>query len=391
MDNNAINELLITSSNLSEKRMSMFQEIQEKWMKGIFNKDWKVNREVSSHSLKRKHESKEVEPGKDGQKAEVTFEDESKEVEPEKDGQKAEVTFEDELEGLEKDDQKAFEEESKGSEKKDNPFIAMDWHAWLERILEFSIEEARINILTYKYTPANGFEEIMIKYIGKVLMDFINKIIDVPSHVMTIDEVERDWIVDKISPMFTYMQATFINKIKFHWIESDIEPTHERLVFEGNTTNKYRMKADMVGVRLSDSRQVVFLEMNGAPTDFLKPHSIGDTYKTLQERIDSLNSMLLNYLNYDVRFAERIRSLTIQGIGDRLTLRTLFLRGKNDYKDEEEFSAGFPLNWDFRFQFIEIFELMEFVIVSVLDVIRELIKHPATSPEFSIRNCISCS
>ncbi|PKK66322.1 hypothetical protein RhiirC2_714926 [Rhizophagus irregularis] len=113
-------------------------------------------------------ESKEVGPGKDGQKAEVTFEDESKEVEPEKDGQKAEVTFEDELEGLEKDDQK---EESKGSEKKDNPFIAMDWHAWLERILEFSIEEARINILTYKYTPANGFEEIMIKYIGKVLMD----------------------------------------------------------------------------------------------------------------------------------------------------------------------------------------------------------------------------
>ncbi len=100
-------------------------------------------------------ESKEVEPGKDGQKAEVTFEDESKEVEPEKDGQKAEVTFEDdsdkddqkaeitfedELEGLEKDDQKAFEEESKGSEKEDNPFIAMDWHAWLERILEVSKE-----------------------------------------------------------------------------------------------------------------------------------------------------------------------------------------------------------------------------------------------------------
>src|SRR6266498_4142417 len=82
-------------------------------------------------------ESKEVEPGKDGQKAEVTFEDESKEVEPENDGQKAEVTFEDDSE---KDDQKAFEEESKGSEKEDNPFIAMDWHAWLERILEVSKE-----------------------------------------------------------------------------------------------------------------------------------------------------------------------------------------------------------------------------------------------------------
>ncbi|CAB4396803.1 unnamed protein product [Rhizophagus irregularis] len=216
MDNNAINELLIISSNLSGKDRKENVNVSRnsgKMDEGGFSiKTGVFNREVSSHSLKRKHESKEVGPGKDGQKAEVTFEDESKEVEPEKDGQKAEVTFEDELEGLEKDDQK---EESKGSEKKDNPFIAMDWHAWLERILEFSIEEARINILTYKYTPANGFEEIMIKYIGKVLMDFINKIIDVPSHVMTIDEVERDWIVDKISPMFTYMQATFINKIKF--------------------------------------------------------------------------------------------------------------------------------------------------------------------------------
>jgi len=80
-------------------------------------------------------ESKEVEPGKDGQKAEVTFEDGS-----DKDDQKAEITFEDELKGLEKDDQKAFEEESKGSEKEDNPFIAMDWHVWLERILEVSKE-----------------------------------------------------------------------------------------------------------------------------------------------------------------------------------------------------------------------------------------------------------
>jgi len=178
-----------------------------------------------------------------------------------------------------------------------------------------------------------------------------------------------------------------------HRIEYDIEPTHERLVSEGNTTNKDRMKADIIGVRLSDSRQVVFLEMSGAPTDFLKAHPIGDTYKTLQERIDSLNSILLNYLNYDVRFAERIRSLTIQGIRDRLTLRTIFLRGKEDYVDEEEFSAVFPLSWDFRFQFIEIFELMEFVVIYILeypDIIRELIKHPATSPELSIRNCISC-
>ncbi|KAF0377761.1 hypothetical protein F8M41_012559 [Gigaspora margarita] len=78
----------------------------------------------------------------------------------------------------------------------------------------------------------------MIKYIGKVLMDFVHKVIDVPSHIMHIDTVERDWIVNKISPLFTYLQTTFINKIRFHWFEYDFEPTHEHLVSEGNTSNK---------------------------------------------------------------------------------------------------------------------------------------------------------
>ncbi|RUP52058.1 LOW QUALITY PROTEIN: hypothetical protein BC936DRAFT_142313 [Jimgerdemannia flammicorona] len=80
-------------------------------------------------------------------------------------------------------------------------------------------------------------------------------------------------------------------------IEHDIEPTHERLVRDGNTTNKDRLKADMVGVRLCDNRQIVFLEMSGAPTDFLQPHTITDAY-------------------YDVRYAGKIRSLTVQGISE---------------------------------------------------------------------------
>jgi len=74
----------------------------------------------------------------------VVLEDESKEAESGKDGQKTEVTFEDgsedESEDLENDDQRAFEGGLEGLEKdgQNNPFIAIDWHAWLERILEVS-------------------------------------------------------------------------------------------------------------------------------------------------------------------------------------------------------------------------------------------------------------
>ncbi|PKY39962.1 hypothetical protein RhiirA4_394081 [Rhizophagus irregularis] len=68
---------------------------------------------------------------------------------------------------------------------------------------------------------------------------------------------------------------------------------------ENPATMEGRMKADIVGVRLSYNRQVVFLKMSGAPTDFLNVHTMGDTYKKVQERVDLLNSVLLNFLNYD--------------------------------------------------------------------------------------------
>lgn len=72
----------------------------------------------------------------------------------------------------------------------------------------------------------------------------------------------------------------------------------------------------MVGVRLCDNRQIVCLEMSGAPTDLLQPHTITDTCKTIQERVDAVNSLLLDFLDYDVRYAGNIRSLTVQGISE---------------------------------------------------------------------------
>ncbi|CAJ0918439.1 5039_t:CDS:2 [Entrophospora sp. SA101] len=129
-----------------------------------------------------------------------------------------------------------------------------DDHNDQNQVVAFSIEEIRIQILS-PYIAKNEFENTMIKYIGKVLMDL------------------------------QYIKQRPI-------------------------------KADIVGVRLSDNHQVIFLEMSGAPTDFLKNHPISDANKTLQERMDSLNSVLLNFLCYDVRFVWKVHSLSIQGISE---------------------------------------------------------------------------
>ena len=62
-------------------------------------------------------------------KARVAFGDEESGG-SEKDDQRAEVTFEDESEVLEKDDQ--------NDQNDQNPFIALNWHDWLETILKVS-------------------------------------------------------------------------------------------------------------------------------------------------------------------------------------------------------------------------------------------------------------
>jgi hypothetical protein len=67
------------------------------------------------------------------------------------------------------------------------------------------------------------------------------------------------------------------------------------------------------------------------------------------------------------------------------------LRGKINYADKKELTAIFSLNWEFQFQFLKIFKLMEYVIQSILEysnIIKELIKHLAKLFEYSIWHCI---
>ncbi|CAB5199131.1 unnamed protein product [Rhizophagus irregularis] len=117
-----------------------------------FNVQRSYNYEISSHPLISAsafyEESKIVtfedksKESESGQKSEITSINKFKDSE--KDSQKVEVTFKDEFKGSKKDDQATFEDGSEGLEKNDHnnqsPFISIDWHEWLERILEVSKE-----------------------------------------------------------------------------------------------------------------------------------------------------------------------------------------------------------------------------------------------------------
>ncbi|CAB4411328.1 unnamed protein product [Rhizophagus irregularis] len=100
-------------------------------------------------------------------------------------------------------------------------------HPISRKILEFPIEETRTQNLN-PYTAKNKFEDTMIRYIGKVLMDFINKIIDIPGH----------------------------RPLQIKYCSTGLNTTSRTSFTENNSSNKGRMKADIVGIREKNKRSL---------------------------------------------------------------------------------------------------------------------------------------
>ncbi|CAB4419421.1 unnamed protein product [Rhizophagus irregularis] len=180
-----------------------------------FNVQRSYNYEISSHSLKRKYKSKESESG---QKSEVTSRDKFKDSE--KDGQKVEVTFEDEFKGSKKDDQATFEDGSEGLEKNDHNnqslFISIDWH-------DFRLKKSELN---FNISVRLQMDSKKLRNYDKVYRKSTYGLEVILSFKRVLKEIGL-LIVNKVFPLFTYMQATFVNKVKFHWVEHDIEPSYE--------------------------------------------------------------------------------------------------------------------------------------------------------------------
>ncbi|RHZ87227.1 hypothetical protein Glove_38g17 [Diversispora epigaea] len=117
----------------------------------------------------------------------------------------------------------------------------VDWYKWLKIILEFSIKEIKIHILS-PYVSKNKFNNTMIKYMGKLSKSFT---------LITFEYLQHKRNIYK---GYWYRKPSFLLiKRNTPEIEHDIESTYEHLVAENNTSNKGQLKANIISVHLIDN------------------------------------------------------------------------------------------------------------------------------------------
>ncbi|CAH1758278.1 12273_t:CDS:2 [Entrophospora sp. SA101] len=84
-------------------------------------------------------------------------------------------------------------------------------------------------------------------------------------------------------------------------------------------------------VRISDEREILNVEFLGLPFRSTKDHTVGDVKKLLIMAVCSLCYSLGDYLDCSVEDAKKVKSYSIQVIGNRLTLFAISLFDKKKY------------------------------------------------------------
>ena len=121
---------------------------------------------------------------------------------------------------------------------------------------------------------------------------------------------ERKFIVNQISSIFKFYEATFLD-IELDWIES-----HARSAkLMKSATNSGIVKVDSKATRYSDGLDIWHMEVAGGPYNTTDIHTIGDTKKTLRMDVLNLIEVLRNHLDCDVKLATKIKVFCTQVIG----------------------------------------------------------------------------
>ncbi|CAG8544870.1 25232_t:CDS:2 [Cetraspora pellucida] len=198
-----------------------------------------------------------------------------------------------------------------------------------------------------KNEPENKFR----LYCEKVLMDFYN-LVDIRS-TLSRNIKERKYIVQHISSLFKFYESTFETMV-FDWIESHSPATK----ISKSSTNSGIVLVDGRGTRVLDDKDMWHMEVAGPPSVASKKHTINDTIKSLHTDLFNLVAILMEHLDCPVETATKIKVLSSQIIGYRMTLYTLNMSTDGSFHSSELASAVFPFSFDARAKFKAIFRLM---------------------------------
>ncbi|CAG8620608.1 4427_t:CDS:10, partial [Ambispora gerdemannii] len=160
-------------------------------------------------------------------------------------------------------------------------------------------------------------ESRFLFFIRHTLLDFVAMFKYLSPKVLVRDMSERSYIVECLSPILRAFRNAFPD-VKYEWIEKDVKTLKDASnMFAINVRAR---KTDLLVLRLSDATEILHVEVSGPPYKPEKKHTVGDAKKLLMMAICNLCRILANNFDCPIDDAKKVKSYSIQAIGDRLTL-----------------------------------------------------------------------
>jgi hypothetical protein len=180
-------------------------------------------------------------------------------------------------------------------------------------------------------------------FIRDSLRDFIANFRYRMPRVLDREISKRTFIVESLSPIFRAFRNAFPD-IKYDWIEKDVTSIQEaNKMFEEDINPR---KTDLLVIRSLDGLEIMNIEVSELPFKVTREHTVGDTKKLLMMSVCSLCRIFRNNLDCSVEIAKEIKTYSIQIIGDRLTLFSVSLIGKEKFLAVKLVSCLIPFSFD---------------------------------------------
>ncbi|OBZ81520.1 hypothetical protein A0J61_10434 [Choanephora cucurbitarum] len=180
---------------------------------------------------------------------------------------------------------------------------------------------------------------------------------------------ERTPFVEFVIPVFKYLSKE-TNLLDFSWCEKLIQ-THKYAQIAGvdyesrNVDIKY---AD--GLGKANNLEAVFIESSSGLLQENVSHTLEDTLKLLVECNGALCYALSQYKNSRLKTVIKKSTFGIQIIKNTLTLSKMNLKEDRLWKFVELRSATIPTNWNDRFNWVKMFELIATLFLCLKEEVR---------------------
>ncbi|CAG8538547.1 6351_t:CDS:10 [Ambispora gerdemannii] len=174
---------------------------------------------------------------------------------------------------------------------------------WLRFVLASTVDEfdEKVNM---QLKDANEYENDLRIVFRGTLIDFHTMIRRAKSHTIERHASERKFILEQVSIPFKYIEYVF-ELVTFNWVGKNMMMTKALQFVEDPDKKTTTYKT---------------IEVSGGPIEQDRPHTLGDTKKTLLEGCEMLQGTLQQYLDASLDAAKKLKFYTMQVIVDRIVL-----------------------------------------------------------------------